>query len=130
MWAEAAEIVRACDAIEVVDLSGVLGDAIRDRMTGKVEARRARASAEVAQAIGGLLVALPPAEQMRCHIPPFGLAFLKDDQAIGWASICWKCNNVQGRAGDGPLFYEFDASAQASRDLLRLCKATLADAGR
>jgi hypothetical protein len=62
---------------------------------------------------------LPQAEQMRCHIPPYGLRFYGGGQVIIEASVCWLCNNIAVmEKGSGSTYYTFDASAEVSQHLL------------
>jgi hypothetical protein len=51
---------------------------------------------EQAEEIMTLWRQLPPGQQARCHIPPFGLRFFAKDYLICQASLCWECNNIIG----------------------------------
>jgi hypothetical protein len=113
------------DAAEVVDLAQAQPDQM-DRFVAAAAAAGTRcvrvADDAEAQRIAAMFRALPPGEQMRCHIPPFGLRFFAGGRPICEASICWECNNVHGWAGEQPLFYEFDAALAPSRELLAACR--------
>src|SRR5947209_5250192 len=61
---------------------------------------------------------LPPGEEARCHIPPFGLRFVADGRVVCEGSICWECNNIYGDVGRVPFGYESDAGAVGSQALL------------
>ena len=73
-----------------------------------------------ASALSDLWRELPQGEQMRCHIPPYGLRFYKGGQMIVEASICWQCNNIWARSDDVDSVYTFDSSARISRRLLEM----------
>ena len=61
---------------------------------------------------------LPPGEEGRCHVPPFGLRFFSRGQLLLEASLCWECNNIFGNIGPNTFWFEFDASATSSKTLL------------
>lgn len=61
---------------------------------------------------------LPPGDQARCHIPPYGLRFFSDDHLVCEASICWACNNIFGVADGRKIHYAFDAEHSVSQELL------------
>ena len=82
---------------------------------------------EMAKKIAALWRSLPPAEQNRCHIPPYGLRFYAHDVVILECSICWQCNNIHIRTGRGEdTFYTFDASHEKSKSLYALLKGQFA----
>lgn len=116
------------DGVEVVELGGAMGNEIAERIAGRVSARRVRVDGTEALRIGELFRNLPPGEQARCHIPPFGLVFFRGEEIVASASICWKCNNVHGSAGDLPLYFQFDSSGAIARELLATCKKAIAEA--
>ena len=62
---------------------------------------------------------------MRCHMPPFGLRFYSAGDVIAQASICWECNNIYGEVKGRKLYYGFDASQAASRELLALAERVI-----
>jgi hypothetical protein len=82
---------------------------------------------QAAQAIASLWRQLPPDQQARCHIPPYGLRFHSDSGLICEASICWQCNNIYGQACGEGFVYEFDALANASRRMLAMLRETVGD---
>ncbi|KAF3889242.1 MULTISPECIES: hypothetical protein [Nostocales] len=110
------------DAVEIVNLQDVLSNHINSFMQAAASAPCVRVTDETAQSIARLWRQLPFAEQMRCHAPPYGFRFYKDDNLILQASVCWGCNNIfidmEGRA----LVYTFDAEHPYSRTLLSLAK--------
>ncbi|QOV91912.1 hypothetical protein [Humisphaera borealis] len=113
------------DSVEVVDLDGDITTTAA-RMFGQTPAKRVRATGAQAQRLGDLFRALPPGEQARCHIPPFGLLFRLGETVVAAVSICWQCNNVHGHGGQVSLYFQFDASAKVSRELLAACKKAIA----
>jgi hypothetical protein len=79
-------------------------------------------SGDVAQEIANLWRHLPPDEQMRCHLPPFGLRFYAKRMLLLESSICWQCNNIWIKMNGKNATYTFDGSHEVSQKLL----ATLA----
>jgi hypothetical protein len=116
---ELPESLPPIDAVEVVDLCGI-GIGPRDFVTRAADAPSTKIRGRKARRVAALWRALPPGNQARCHIPPFGLRFYAKGRILAQASICWRCNNLHGEAGGRDLFYEFDASANVSRELLSL----------
>lgn len=96
-------------------------------MAAAKNVRRVRLVGSEANRIAALWRALPEAEQMRCHVPPFGLRFFAGGELVCEASICWECNNVFGQAGADEMFFEFDGSSAASRELLKACESALGE---
>lgn len=76
-----------------------------------------------AERVAALWRALPPGSQSRCHVPPFAIRLFAKDELLCEASICWKCDNIHGRAGNTEFGLEFDGSHPTSRELLRECEA-------
>lgn len=100
---------------EYIRSSGVVGEI---RLTG-----------EDAERIAALWRALPPGEQARCHIPPYGLRFWLSGRKLIEASICWQCDNVYGYAGNQAVHFGFDSKAPVSVSLLMQCRHVLPEAG-
>ena len=119
--------VEAADEVEVVDLRGLRPDRVSQylEVAAAVNSPRVKLLGHDAEEIAALWNELPPGQQDRCHVPPFGLRFFSGAQLILEASVCWDCSNIFGVA-DGSIFsFEFDASAPASKALLtRLLSAT------
>ncbi|HEX8916390.1 MAG TPA: hypothetical protein VF796_28825 [Humisphaera sp.] len=111
------------DAVEVVVMRGVESGP-HGYMPNARDARAVRVQGPEAARIASLWRALPPGEQMRCHVPPFGLRFLHGGRVLVEASVCWQCNNVWGHAGDDRFGYEFDGSHPTARALLAACERT------
>lgn len=109
------------DSIEIVNLSG-LDVTAHHYMNGTESAQCVWVSSETAQEIARLWRELPYSEQMRCHIPPFGLRFYNNGSLLLQASICWQCNNIFGEAGGEKIFYKFDAEHPISQRLLNICE--------
>jgi hypothetical protein len=107
------------DEVEVVDLCG-LAVGPGTFVTQAAGAPAVRLSGADAQRISELWRSLPPGEQARCHVPPFGLRFYSRGRLLAQGSICWRCNNIHGEAMGETLFYEFDASHKTARELLAL----------
>jgi len=115
------------DAVEVVSLRGLHPNRVSEYMAAAKEARRVRITGTEAQRFAELWRALPEGGQMRCHVPPFGLRFFAGDDLVCEASICWRCNNIFGQAGADGVFFEFDGSFDASRELLKACEGALSE---
>ncbi len=64
---------------------------------------------------------------MRCHIPGFGIRFWQGEKVVVLASLCWKCNNARGLAGEESIGFVFDGASEPARELLRRCKAAVGD---
>ena len=62
---------------------------------------------------------LPPGEEARCHTPEIGLRFLKGEEEVMRAALCFTCNNISIRTAAGDEWLAFDAEAGSSRSLLR-----------
>lgn len=117
----------AVDAVEVVDLAdvGFHIHRVSEYMTAATTSPFIRLRGAEAEHIAGLWRELQPAEQKRCHVPPFGLRFYAKGKLLCEASICWRCNNVHGRVNGHELFFEFDGSSPAARHLLTACEQAL-----
>jgi hypothetical protein len=96
-------------------------DAVRVARTVRV------LDATTAQRAAFLWRRLRPAEQYRCHTPPYGFRFLIDDRLVVEASLCWECNNAFGRDAHGDVHFTFDPSLPAALELLDLAKAAFAN---
>ncbi len=108
------------DAVEIVDLRGVLGNRVSTFMREAVAAPFVRLEGEGAQNVARLWRLLPPGEAMRCHVPSIGLRFYRDETLLLQASLCWDCNNIFIDYGSRELFYAFDANSADAQELLRL----------
>lgn len=115
------------DTVEVVSLRGLNPNRVDEYMAVAKEARRVRVTGAEAQRLAELWRALPPGGQMRCHAPPFGLRFFAGDKLLCEASICWRCNTIFGKAGADEVFFAFDGSLPASRELLKGCEGALGE---
>jgi hypothetical protein len=115
------------DAVEVVSLRGLYPNRVSEYMAAAKEARRVRLAGAEAERIAQMWRALPEGEQMRCHVPPFGLRFFAGSELVCEASVCWRCNNIFGRAGADEVFFEFDGSLASSRELLTACESALGE---
>lgn len=71
----APERLAEIDAVEVVNLNELYSNQSKDYIKTAKDAQCIRVAGETAQQIAQLWRQLPPDEQMRCHIPPFGLRF-------------------------------------------------------
>jgi len=121
----------AVDQVEVVDLRQVSSDRVQDYLeaAATVGAPRVRVRGSDAQGIAALWSELPPGEQDRCHVPPFGLRFFSGDHLLLEASLCWQCNNIFGVADGNRFSFAFNASASPSRELLARARAAVLAAG-
>jgi hypothetical protein len=88
-------------------------------------APRTRLVGRDAEEIARLWNELPPGEQARCHVPPFGLRLFSRGVLLLEASLCWDCNNIFGVAGESAFGFEFDASAPSSTALLARLREAL-----
>lgn len=115
------------DAVEVVKLRGISGKPVSKYMRESSSTRSVRVVGDVAQNIARLWRQLPFAEQMRCHIPPYGFRFYQNNQLILQASVCWKCNNIHIDMDGQSLRYTFDAQHLYSQELLLIAKQIMND---
>lgn len=81
-----------------------------------------RVGGETAQNLARLWRHLPPAAQMRCHIPPYGFRFYQQGQSVLVASVCWKCNNIWLIVKSEQKLYEFDAQHSIAQELLAMAE--------
>ena len=65
------------DAVEVVSLRGLNPNRVDDDMLAAQNARHVRLTGADAARVAGMWRALPGGQQMRCHVPPFGLRFFR-----------------------------------------------------
>lgn len=105
------------DAIELVNLKDLQ---ISGYMKIPKDAPYVRIKGETAQQIAHLWRQLYPDEQMRCHLPPFGLRFYAGNKLLVQGSICWQCNNISVEENGEDLVYEFDGLHPNSQRLLAL----------
>jgi hypothetical protein len=68
--------------------------------------------------IADLFRNLPPGEQARCHLPPFGLRFYIHEILLLECSICWICNNIHIQIDGKKKVYTFDGNHHISQNLL------------
>jgi hypothetical protein len=113
-------------AVEIVILDGVPAPLVDvfHRMEGY---RRMTLLGDQAQRIADLWRSLPPGEQSRCHIPPYGLRFFSADRVVCQASLCWQCNNVYGDADGQHWHFEFDGRHATSQELLTEIRRAIGD---
>jgi hypothetical protein len=86
------------------------------------DAPHVRVEGETAQQIAHLWRQLPPDEQMRCHMPPFGLRFYVENKLLVQGSVCWECNNIFVEENGEELIYEFNGKHKHSLQLFILLK--------
>ena len=113
------------DAVEVVELKGILPNRVSEYMREAINAPTIRIDGEAAQHIAHLWRQLPPGEQMRCHMPHFGLRFYAGGNLLLQASLCWDCNNIFINQGELDLYFNFNGQHPLSRELLALLKKTV-----
>jgi hypothetical protein len=114
--------LQEIDYVEVVKLGYVKVNTVSEYMLKAKFADFVRINNETSQQITRLWRNLPASEQMRCHNPPFGLRFYKNEILILQASICWECNNIFGDEIGQSLHYKFDGEHKISKQLLLICK--------
>ena len=82
---------------------------------------------DVALDLWDRMTQLPYAEQMRCHLPRYGLALACDGEYCWFASICWKCNNIYVSRDGVSSVQTFDGKSTAARHLLSSIRELLGD---
>ncbi len=65
------------------------------------------------------LLALPHAEQMRCHTPKYGILINCGGGRYHTAAICWECNNISISNSGEYDWLTFDAQSEPAQTLLR-----------
>ena len=105
-------------SVEVVVLRGIEPKRVDEFMVAAMNAPYVTVDGALANRIADLWRQLPPGDQARCQVPPYGLRFRKARKVICQASLCWECNNVYGEMGGVAGHYEFDAAHSASQELL------------
>lgn len=108
----------------VFALGGEWPGRTKDGMAWAEEFPRAEVDADTARELASLWRRLPDGQRSRCHIPPFAVRFLVDDEVVCEASICWKCDNVFIYTPPTHGF-EFDGAHTVSQDLLTKLKAII-----
>lgn len=108
------------DAVEVVDLRGIIANRINEYMAGGIFAPNVRVTDEKAQLLAHLWRQLSAAGQMRCHIPPFGFRFYHSGALLLQASVCWRCNNIFIKMDEKDLSYQFNGMDANAQELLAL----------
>ena len=109
------------DEVRIVDLRAVEAPRVSLYMRAH-DTPAWTAQGDEAQAIATLFRRLPYDEQMRCHIPPFGLRFLRSGETVLEVSMCWKCNNAFGYAGDAEVHFSVSGDDDGARELLALLR--------
>lgn len=111
------------DVVEVVNLSRIDVDDVSAYMQNIGNSEIIRLSGNSAQKIAELWRKLPEDMSARCHFPPYGFRFYKEEIIILQGSVCWQCNNIYGDV-DGEYFgYGFNGEDQNSQELLSICKS-------
>ena len=105
-------------SVEIVALKSIIAIRVSQYMQSACNAPSVSIGGDDAQRIADLWRSLPPGEQARCHIPPYGLRFRDKERVVCEASICWECDNIYGEANGRQFSYEFDASHATSTMLL------------
>jgi hypothetical protein len=113
------------DGAEVVLLQGIGPSRVSGYMGAAEHAPHVVLSDTDAQLAARLWRNLPGGAQDRCHVPTYGVRFMRAGAPILQASICWECNNAFGSDLLGELHFEFDASAAIAQQLLQLFQAVL-----
>ena len=79
--------------------------------------------AELASGLWTRMLDLPAAEQMRCHIPLYGIHINMENGRFFTAAICWKCNNISISNSGEYEWQKFDGESVAAKRLLNDVKA-------
>lgn len=98
-------------AIDIVILSNSTAKRVTQEMDDWMSKRCVRIVGEELAVVEDLCRKLPFAESMRCHTPPLGLRFYRDDNLFCAFSICWACNNAFGEFEGKPIFISFDGKS-------------------
>lgn len=110
------------DVVELVDLRTLHLGTVPMSLV-KDNAPFVQVKGETAQQIAHLWRHLPPDEEARCHIPPFGLRFYMDNKLLVQGSVCWQCNNIFVEENGERLLYEFDAQHPHSQQLFAIVQS-------
>ena len=81
---------------------------------------------EGALRIADLFRKLPEGEQMRCHVPRYGVRFRRGERVLAEFSLCFKCNNAFGYVKDDEASFVFDGQKEPSQSLLAAVKDVMA----
>ena len=83
---------------------------------------------EVAISLWERMLALPHAEQMRCHTPRYAIHLAFGDGQYCTAAICWECNNISVSSNGDYSWRTFDGESVAAQALLSDIRGYIADA--
>ena len=111
------------DVVEVVNLCRVDVYDVSNYMQNVGNSEFIRLSGNSAQKIAELWRKLPEGMSARCHFPPYGFRFYKDEKLILQGSVCWQCNNIYGDVNGDEFAYRFNGEDQISQELLSICKS-------
>ncbi len=103
--------VSSADRVELVSLpqQKILAEEDwPDIFRSHVSERRMIAGDDAQQVIG-LFTELEPGDPARCHMPPWGLAFYKNDIVLVAVTICYRCSNAYVYLGFGRDLRAFDS---------------------
>jgi len=117
---DAVDEVVSADILRLVELYDDDRAALADR--GLVGTTLAHRAGEEATALAKMIAALPPGEQMRCHMPRYGVVFgLGSGDSLSVA-ICFRCNNARTFEGRVEGWFTFDGGSTAAVRLLTLLR--------
>lgn len=68
---------------------------------------------------------LEPGKSMRCHLPPWGLAFSEQGTLLFTATLCYVCNNAYIYSDQGKELRTFDPSEPNAAKLRTILKEHL-----
>jgi hypothetical protein len=95
-------------AIDIVILSSSMAKHVTQEMDDWMTKRRVRIEGEELAVVEDMCRKLPIAESMRCHSPPLGLRFYRNEHLFCAFSLCWRCNNAFDEYEGQPIFFFFD----------------------
>lgn len=78
---------------------------------------------EPARRVAALWRSLPTAEQMRCHMPRYGLRFFAAGLVLE-AALCFECNNISIVENGERRWATFDGEAAMARELLSILRSS------
>lgn len=110
------------DAVEIALIKAIEVDRVSEYMDHirDVTVPRTTVGGLIGATITDLFRRLPPSEGSRCHVPTYGLLFFDGAVLVAEFSLCWRCNNGFGRAGETRAHVLFDGASSVAVELREL----------
>ena len=115
----------AYDSIDIVRICSSTANRVCQEMDDWLSLRCVRVDTPTRDRILELCRSLPPANSMRCHTPPVGLRFYKDQNLRLAFSICWACNNAFGERNGKPIVVRFDGKSTIAIELFSIVQGVV-----